>query len=593
MKIQHLEISNWRSIKSLSLDLQDLTIFIGQNNNGKSNILNALLFFFGEIKHSEHDFNDCDAELYVEVTFCCLDDFDRNQFQKYVTTAGEIKVRKTANRGGAADLCGYLELPVDVNLREEAMSNYLTIEKRQELPFAAQLPTGGKISADLVKAALSTYLQANRDSLAFEYQLEATPFFGVKNIGQSMFGEILYIPAVTVAASELTVKGNSMFNKLYSRVATKISESNPLFQRASEALADLVRSMNRTNPDGSLNTSRPEELTRLEDLIGEQLEAWKSKLEIAFTAPHVEDAVKLETSVLVHDGIRTDIDRKGNGLQRSLVFALIKAWAVIIREEREKRRAEAGEGGPKRGASHSTYFIFEEPELFLHPQAQRELFASLKELSQADNQVFLTTHSSSFVNLEDHKSIVIVHKNDFVEGTSIVQCNDELYQEEDARKLFGLQLLINPERSEAFFAKKVIVVEGATDKAVIPFLAKQLGIFKHEYSFIEAAGKEGIPLYIHLFNCFKIKYVVVYDKDHQAGKNPAQLEGATVSSQLIENKIDATYGTSILFDNDIEEEIAFVPSRSKYKPFEALKHVSAEGYVIPAQLTEKLRLIYA
>ena len=87
-------------------------------------------------------------------------------------------------------------------------------------------------------------------------------------------------------------------------------------------------------------------------------------------APYVEDAAKLETSVLVHDGIRTDIDRKGNDLQRPLVFALIKAWAVIIKEEREKCRAEDVQ---RRSASYPTYFIFEEPELFLHPQAPREI----------------------------------------------------------------------------------------------------------------------------------------------------------------------------------------------------------------------------
>lgn len=591
MKIKNLEISNWRSIKHLRLELQDLSIFIGQNNNGKSNILNALLFFFGEIKHTEHDFNDDDAALYIEITFCYLDEFDKNQFQKYVTAAGDIKVRKTAQKGGAADLCGYLERPVDENLREEAMVNFSTAEKRQALPFVGQLPAG-RISQEQLKSHLADYIEATRADIPMEYQLETTPFFGPKSIGQSMFGEILYIPAVTVAASELAVKGNSMFNKLYSRVATKISETNPLYQQASAALAALVNSMNRTNPDGSPNTDRPEELTRLEDLIGEQLDAWKSKLEIQFTAPHVDDAVKLETSVLVHDGIKTDIDRKGNGLQRSLVFALIKAWAVIIREEREKRRAEAGEDGPKRGASHSTYFIFEEPELFLHPQAQRELFASLKELSLADNQVLLTSHSSSFVNLEDHKSIVIVHKNDFEEGTTVVQCNEELYRQEDERRLFALQLLINPERSESFFARKVIIVEGPTDKAVLPLLAKQLNIFKYDYSFIEAGGKEDLTRYIHLFNCFKIRYVVVYDKDHQSGKTPKEKTRSDEISQLIEAKIDATLGSSVVLDNDIEEELG-VPIQGRPKPFAAVKQVDAAGYIIPTQLEEKLRLIYA
>lgn len=165
MKIKNLEINNWRSIKNLRLELQDLTIFIGQNNNGKSNILNALIFFFGEIKHTEHDFNNCDSDLYVEITFCCLDEFDQKQFQKYVTAAGEIKVRKTAQKDGAADLCGYLELLVDENLREEAMTGFITIEKRKELPFADQLPAGGKIAVELVRTALASYLQTNRDTM--------------------------------------------------------------------------------------------------------------------------------------------------------------------------------------------------------------------------------------------------------------------------------------------------------------------------------------------------------------------------------------------------------------------------------------------
>ena len=113
-------------------------------------------------------------------TFYCLDEFDKNQFQKYVTAAGEIKVRKTAQKGGMADLCGYLEIPVDEKLREEAMSGFVTIEKRQELPFASQLPTGGKLSVEAVKTALAAYVQANRETIYFEYQLETTPFFGTE-----------------------------------------------------------------------------------------------------------------------------------------------------------------------------------------------------------------------------------------------------------------------------------------------------------------------------------------------------------------------------------------------------------------------------
>ena len=44
---------------------------------------------------------------------------------------------------------------------------------------------------------------------------------------------------------------------------------------------------------------------------------------------------------------------------------------------------------------------------------------------------------------------------------------------------------INQDRAELFFAKKVILLEGATEKTVIPYIAKKLGIFKYEYTLID------------------------------------------------------------------------------------------------------------
>lgn len=594
MKIKRLEISNWRSIKSLSIDVNNLAIFIGQNNNGKSNILNSILFFFGEIKHSDQDFNDCDNELYVEITFCFLDEHDKAQFEKYVSpTSNEIKVRKIAKKGSVAEYRGYTEIPVDEKLREENMSLYLTIDKRKELAFSNKLPTGGKISIEVIKSELRQYLKENKDAINVNYQIEETQFMGAKNVAQSLFGEVLFIPAVTVASSELSAKGSSMFNRLYSRIASKLTEANPLYREASAALTRLVDSMNKIKLDGSENTERPEELTHLENLIASELTAWKSTIEIEFQVPNVDDSVKLDTSVLIHDGVKTDIDRKGNGLQRSLVFALIKSWAVIVREDKIRSRNEENENVFKRGVSNSTYFIFEEPELFLHPQAQRELFASLKGLSESDNQVLLTTHSSSFIDLNDHKSIIIVHKDDFSVGTTTVQCNEELYIQEEDKKLFNLQLWFTPERNEAFFAKKIIIVEGETEKVVMPFLAKKIGIHRYDYTLITAGSKNSMPLYIHLFNCFKLKYTVVYDKDEHARKSLSDLNEAKNVSKKIEKKISNALGNSVIFENDFEEEINLIVTSDRFKPFSALQHVTNDDYEISESLERKLRLIYS
>ena len=100
MKIKSIKICNWRSIKDLLIHFPPLIVFIGQINHGKSNILSAILFFFGEIKHQELDFNEGSEELYIEILFYDLDKFDKTTFKKYLTVNDEILVRKTAYFGG-------------------------------------------------------------------------------------------------------------------------------------------------------------------------------------------------------------------------------------------------------------------------------------------------------------------------------------------------------------------------------------------------------------------------------------------------------------------------------------------------------------
>ncbi len=67
MRFDSLKISNWRSIKEIDIEAQDLMVIIGRNNHGKSNILSAILFFFSQLKHQDLDFNCASEVLFVEI----------------------------------------------------------------------------------------------------------------------------------------------------------------------------------------------------------------------------------------------------------------------------------------------------------------------------------------------------------------------------------------------------------------------------------------------------------------------------------------------------------------------------------------------
>jgi len=594
MKIRELTIYNWRSIHELSLSVEDLMIFIGQNNHGKSNILSAILFFFGEISLDVLDFHRDRENLFVEILFGDLDGGDRTTFKKYVTTKNNIRVRKEATKECTFTYHGYLEVPEEEWLREENISNYLKREDAETLPLAGLLPDSGRITKDAFRQAQEKYIKQKREVLNFSYELEAGPFLGAKNVAKGIFGDVYFVPSVKKAEDDLSTKGRSVFNALYERVINKMSEANQEFREAKEKIVSLMRILNRMNEDGTENIARPTELSSFEESINIEIENWNATIDVDIIPPDINDIFKVGTKVWVNDGIRTDIGRKGQGLQRALIFALVRSLAKLIRQEKgETDGAEAAtQGSSSRQASRSSYFILEEPELYLHPQAQRELFDSLVKLSSGESQVLLCTHSSSFISLKWYHSICIVRKNSIEEGTTVLQCTEELFPKRKDKDLFNMTYWINPDRGELFFARKVVLVEGPTDKTVLPQLANKLGVFRHEYTIVDCGSKDAIPNYLRLLNRFNIPYVVVYDKDHQTIKLPDAILSADKSSQKIESNVDSALGKTIVLENDIEEEIGILEPKKKKEPYIAVAHVCKSDFIISDTLQTKVESVY-
>lgn len=587
MKIEKLWIKNWRSIKEQKVEAQDLMVIIGQNNHGKSNLLSSVLFFFGEMKHQDLDFHHGSTELFVEIQFGCLDQSDKATFKKYLTSDDKIVVRKTAYLGGSFEYRGYIENPSEEWLQEANASAYTKRDLANSLPFHPFLPDSGRISKQNIIDAQNSYIEQNRDQINFIFELESTNFLGLKTVAKGIFGEVYFIPAVKEASDDFTSKDSSVFGKMYADVVALMSEHNEDWKDTKEKLGRLFSTLNKQDQDGNENPDRPQQLSDFEKELADELVSWGAKVDIEVVAPDIETVFKANTQVWIDDGVRTDIKRKGHGLQRALTVALIQ---VVAKKAIAAAEEEPDEEQGNRKASNSRYFIFEEPELYLHPQAQRSLFDSFVGLSESGSQVILCTHSSGLIDVERYKSIYIATKDDEAEGTQVKQCTEDLF-EGDSKKDFNLSYWINPDRGELFFATKVVLLEGATEKTVLPLLAKRLDVFRYEYTLIDCGSKDNIPLYVKLMNKFSIPYVAVYDRDHQAHKGPDAVSSADTSTQKIENEIDADIGSSIVLENDIEEELG-LPNGGSSKPYVALNHITSDDFDVSPQMVEKIRAIY-
>ncbi len=115
---------------------------------------------------------------------------------------------------------------------------------------------------------------------------------------------------------------------------------------------------------------------RIESILEEQYE--KTKVEFDFGLPEIENFFKTGNILLEENGIKTPAADKGTGMQRALALSLIQVYSQIDKNDDE--------------ISKPILFFIDEPETFLHPQAQDKLLNSLEKISQ-DSQIFITTHS--------------------------------------------------------------------------------------------------------------------------------------------------------------------------------------------------------
>ncbi|MAG38891.1 hypothetical protein CMO90_02275, partial [Candidatus Woesearchaeota archaeon] len=141
----------------------------------------------------------------------------------------------------------------------------------------------------------------------------------------------------------------------------------------------------------------------------------------------------------------------------------------------------------------------EEPEIHLHPEAERKLFRFMQEFSQT-TQMLIVTHSSIFVqptNLHGLLRVVKKGQNTEVYGLKhTIIDNNRLIQE------------LNAENCEMFFADKVLLVEGISDKIMMEGLIDKYCKSAEEIKVVSSFSKDNFEVYVELLKIFKIPFIL-------------------------------------------------------------------------------------
>jgi CRISPR-associated exonuclease Cas4 len=480
-----------------------------------------------------------------------------------------------------------MKIPKDDWLRED-FEKYNDRGVISSLPIAEFLSGSGRITKQMYKEAIEKYISAHPD-IEYVEERRVNPA-GYKQVLDGYLPEFHLVPAVRDITEETKTSGASLLSRLLNVIISRIARQNPSFQTLEKTVQEIKTLIEGKTPEEKLT-----EIKELEERLKHELGPWDVGLSIGVEAPDIEKVFQLGTSITLDDGIPTGVDEKGHGLQRYLIFALMRVWAA------EARRAQIEEDRGIKERSH--IFAFEEPELFLHPQMCRATYESLKQISRTD-QILICTHSPHFIDMEDYRHVVIVKKPDLEVGTKVQRIERELFEGEKKRR-FNMVRFFNPDRNELFFARKVVLVEGLTEKAVLPLLGRRMNCFDHKVSIVDCGSKFNLSLFIEVLNAFRIQYLVIHDEDPidpelkpgGSRHDPDKLREAKQTFEengKISNAVDPAIGKAVQIPGEFEKLLGI--SRTKTgklgKPFAAIEKYDKEDVEISEDVKELVIEVY-
>ena len=287
MNISKISIQNFRSVEKIeNLNINKFNVFVGQNNHGKTNLFEAIEWFFGlngnleDIKFMQNP----DNEVLVEIEFVGLQNalelFTNEKQKKFVSEmfngADKISIRRYSAYEKGEDRQLF-------NPSSNSWQNPLG----RDTTWRQFLPT-------------------------FEYVSTKKFLEDVAKYGKT-----------------------TPISKMLSAVLEKMLESDPVY-------SDFKKTFTELFGDPSDPTKKTQVRKSIDD-IGGSVAAFLHKqfpdcTDVKFKVenPELEDLFK-KFRTTVNDGIENDSSEKGDGMQRALMLAIIQAYSEFRKNNGESK----------------------------------------------------------------------------------------------------------------------------------------------------------------------------------------------------------------------------------------------------------------
>lgn len=576
MKLIKISIKHFRSIDAMEIDIYDFTSLIGPNNCGKSSILRAIELFIGQKKPEKEEWRNGEEDSPIEIigVFDDIQEWERNspgvagivnngQIQlKYkavieddkVTTLYEAFIREVEINGWAD---GWRELSQEI----------------KDIAADIDVDNGTKWRSKANKERVREHiLSTNPNLVTLGDEIWTAENISIAPALKQAIPQIVVVPAVSDASDETKTTSKTLFGGLLNKIVLPAIQREAEYQELIEAVNKITNKL--TGQDGD----QIEVIKVLTDDLSNRISSLiQAKALISLAPPDTEKFLGTNTILRLDDGKETPIHLQGHGVQRSLVFSLIEVLAKYTANQTEDEDIRI----------MNTILLYEEPELFLHPHLMRRLKDSLMQIAASNHwQVLISTHSPFLVDVADNpKSLVILQRN----SPESPPLKNQLIEDpfgagaESEKTALRAALDFHPTVNEAFFAQRVVLVEGDTEIAIFNHEKKphlRFGIDHSKFentTIVSCGGKWTIPAIARLLAKFGVPFRIVHDIDKKGRSEDELNEARGIDPYKANAKINIAGGGADIFQvDDTLEHIIFGNNgnvSSKDKPYRSWKKI--------------------
>lgn len=584
MQLYSLIIEGFRKHLNTKIIFSDSTFLIGENNVGKSSILYALDYLLGA------------TQIIPTEEFYAVEENGEREVvvDNIVLTAEFRKIPQEAKewRGFKGRLLSY---EADENDPSDTGIKFI---------YRKTFPKGGKVKIETLEnhkelkpnfvdcLCIQDYLDAglSEDELTDELKKikydkklnakEIAHFFDVESaydidenqenwienpggIPQNVLCRLPKYLLIPAQDSEGEISGASgTLQKTLNELFNEVREKSENYKLAQEYLNKLAKELDPTNEDTEISKMISELNCIISDVFPH------TGISAAANLSDADKVIKPAFDIQMSSNVSTSSKLQGTGLIRSTVFALLRYKALRDNRKDTTRNRQLIIG-------------FEEPEIYLHPNAISKMRDTIYSLAETgNNQIVCTTHSPYMIDVSkkprqtlnslslmtkkiDEKQVLTVESIPFNISKEFLQL------QEDEKNYIKMLLRVEDSISKCFFVKKVLIVEGDTEQVVLAETINQMPLqikndVMTEWYILRARGKAAIIPLIKYLKAMHIDIYVMHDKD---GDTP----GAAKFNEPIQKALDNDAHLFVL-ENCVEDILGY-PAPGTEKPYKAYCYI--------------------